>query len=169
MLGKDRGAVEIDETFVGGKVSNNRHKDRTARAGMKESVMTMVERDGRAKTVHVPNAKKRTLQSIAQPVVDKSATILTDSNLAYEGLNGHFHSHYSVDHSREFVRGYFVHTNFAESYHSLLKRGVFGAFHQVSAKDLPRYLSEFDYRWNTRRATDGTARLAQSRLRSVVG
>ena len=40
MLGKDRGVVELDETFVGGKVSNNKHKDRTARAGKKEIVMT---------------------------------------------------------------------------------------------------------------------------------
>jgi hypothetical protein len=88
-------------------------------------------------------------------VVDKSATIMTDSNLSYEGLNGHFHSHHSVDHSREFVRSWFIHTNFAESYHSLLKRGIIGAFHQVSAKHLPRYLSEFDYRWNTRHESDG--------------
>ncbi|MER8484121.1 IS1595 family transposase [Mesorhizobium sp. M1322] len=155
MLGKDRGVVELDETFVGGKVANNKHKDRTERAGKKEIVMTMIERDGNVKTAHVPDTKKKTLQALAKPVVDKSATIMTDSNLSYEGLNGHFYSHHSVDHSKEYVRSWFIHTNFAESYHSLLKRGIFGSFHQVSAKHLARYLSEFDYRWNTRHMSDG--------------
>lgn len=49
-----------------------------------------------------------------------------------------------------------MHTNFAESYHSLLKRGIVGTFHHVSAKHLPRYLEEFAFRWNSRKATDGT-------------
>ena len=46
-----------------------------------------------------------------------------------------------------------VHTNFAESYHSLLKRGIVGTFHHVSEKHLPRYL-EFSFRWNSRKTTD---------------
>ena len=48
-----------------------------------------------------------------------------------------------------------MHTNFAESYHSLLKRGIIGAFHHVSDKHLQRYLSEFDCRWNSRSQKDG--------------
>ncbi|WIW55157.1 transposase [Mesorhizobium mediterraneum] len=74
-------------------------------------------------------------------------------------MNGHFYSHHSVDHSKEYVRSWFIHTSFAESYHSLFKRGIFGAFHQVSAKHLGRYLSEFDYRWHTRRDSDGSRTL----------
>jgi hypothetical protein len=48
-----------------------------------------------------------------------------------------------------------MHTNFAESYHSLLKRGIIGAFHHISDKHIPRYLAEFDRRWNTRGERDG--------------
>ena len=54
----------------------------------------------------------------------------------------------------EYVYG-IVHTNFAESYFSLLKRGILGTFHHVSEKHLPRYLREFEYRWNRRHTTDG--------------
>lgn len=57
--------------------------------------------------------------------------------------------------SKTFVRGVIMHTNFAESYHSLLKRGIIGAFHHISDKHLPRYLTEFDRRWNTRKERDG--------------
>lgn len=60
-----------------------------------------------------------------------------------------------MDHSKTFVRGIIFHTNFAESYHSLLKRGIIGAFHHVSDKHLPRYLAEFDRRWNSRKVQDG--------------
>jgi transposase-like protein len=35
------------------------------------------------------------------------------------------------------------------------------AFHHVSEKHLPRYLHEFEFRWNLRRATDG-ARMVEA-------
>jgi hypothetical protein len=36
----------------------------------------------------------------------------------------------------------------------LLKRGIIGSFHQVSIKHLHRFLSEFQFRWNSRDAQD---------------
>jgi transposase-like protein len=154
MLGKDA-IVEIDETFVGGKPKNNLHKDKGPNAGKKAIVMTVIERDGGVKSIHVKDTKKATLQDIAKPIVDQSANIMTDANVSYHGLDEHFRSHQTVDHSKTFVRGVIVHTNFAESYHSLLKRGIIGTFHQISDKHLDRYLSEFDMRWNTRKDSDG--------------
>ena len=58
----------------------------------------------------------------------------------------------------EFVRweaGTIVTTNSAESFFSLLKRGVVGTFHHVSEQHLPLYLAEFDHRHNCRKLTDG--------------
>ncbi len=156
MLGTGPDAiVELDETFVGGKKKNNRHANRTHRAGRKTAVMTLFDREGEVKTVKVGEVRKGTLQRVARPIVDQSANIVTDAHLSYKGLDQHFHSHHTVDHSKTFVRGVIIHTNFAESYHSLLKRGIIGAFHHVSDKHLPRYLAEFDRRWNTRKDRDG--------------
>jgi transposase-like protein len=154
MLGKGR-IVELDETFVGGKAGNNLHSDKGPNAGKKSIVMTIIERGGSAQSTHVPDTKKETLQAIAKPIVDRSANIMTDANVSYTGLGEHFRSHQTVDHSKTFVRGVIVHTNFAESYHSLLKRGIIGTFHQISDRHLSRYLSEFDMRWNTRKDRDG--------------
>ena len=155
LLGVDNGVVEIDETFVGGKPKNNKHRDKTAAAGKKTIVMTLVDREGDAVGVVVPDTKKRTLEAVAKPLVDKSATIMTDANPSYRSLDAYFRAHHSVDHDKQFVRAVIVHTNFAESYHSLLKRGLIGTFHHVSAEHLHRYVNEFSWRWNTRKETDG--------------
>lgn len=167
MLGKGDDFVELDETYVGGKTKNNRHKNRTAAAGKKIAVMTLMDREGDVKTVVVPNVRKNTLQELAKPMVDKNAYIITDAHLSYTGLNEHFAGHSTVDHSKTFVRGMVFHTNFAESYHSLLKRGIVGAFHHVSEKHLSRYLGEFDRRWNTRHESDGNRTVAV--LHTAIG
>lgn len=147
--------VEIDETYVGGKPKNNKHRNKTAAAGKKVAVMTLIDRAGDARQFVVPNTRKATLEAIAKPIVDKSATIMTDAHLSYEDLGEHFHAHHAVDHSRHYVRSVILHTNFAESYHSLLKRGIIGTFHHVSERHLHRYLKEFEFRWNSRKSTDG--------------
>jgi len=62
-----------------------------------------------------------------------------------------------VKHSEgEYVRkGTDIHSNTAESVFSLLKRGVYGTYHSISKRHLPRYLAEFEFRWNTRWLEDG--------------
>jgi transposase-like protein len=155
LLGQGGGIVEIDETFVGGKVANNMHRDKTAAAGRKTIVMTLSDREGDAVGVVVPDTLKPTLLGVAKPIVDKSATIMTDGNPSYTNLDDYFHGHHAVDHNKQFVRAVIIHTQFAESYHSLLKRGIIGAFHHVGAKHLHRYVDEFSFRWNSRTETDG--------------
>lgn len=104
MLGGHDGFVELDETYVGGKKKNNRHKNRTADAGKKVAVMTLMDREGDVKTVKVPNVKKATLQELAKPLVDKNSWIVTDAHLSYEGIADHFKGHSVVDHSKEYVQ-----------------------------------------------------------------
>jgi hypothetical protein len=45
-------------------------------------------------------------------------------------------------------------TNGIESAFSLFKRSVIGSFHKISIKHLHRYLSEFETRFNARKADD---------------
>ena len=79
-----------------------------------------------------------------------------------------FAGHGSVNHNaEEYVRGTFWYTNTVESYFALLKRGMMGAFHNVSEAHLFRYLAEFDFRHNTRKISD--AERAEELLRGAKG
>lgn len=82
--------------------------------------------------------------------------LITDELHAYKSIGKEFSGgHDVVKHSRkEYARGD-VYTNTAESFFALLKRGIYGTFHSVSKKHLHRYLSEFEFRWITRKVDDG--------------
>ena len=58
--------------------------------------------------------------------------------------------HEAVKHGvSEYVRG-MAHTNGMESHWAALKRGYDGVYHHMSAKHLPRYVTEFEGRHNRR-------------------
>jgi ISXO2-like transposase domain len=82
---------------------------------------------------------------------------MTDELASYEKVGKEFANHDTVTHSRdEYVRlGGFVHINTAECRFSLMKRAVFGTHHSISEAHLSRYLTEWDFKWNTRNITDG--------------
>jgi len=147
------GTVEADETFIGGK-NKNRHRSKRHDAQPKEAVLALVERGGEVRSFHVPRVGARTLRPILRLQISQKAHIKTDSAGYYKRLRSDFASHEAVDHSaEEYVRGG-AHTNTVENYFSILKRGVYGVYHHVSAKHLKRYLAEFDRRYNTRDLTD---------------
>ena len=147
------GVVEADQTYVGGKKRGAGGGGPTVH-GQNAIVYVLVERDGEARSQHVTSESAAALQSIMRDLVEPDAEIMADGHKSYIGVDAHFRSHETVDHAAgEYVRG-IVHNNFAESWASLLKRGIFGAFHHLSKKHLQRYLEEFDFRGNTRETTD---------------
>lgn len=99
----------------------------------------------------------------------REAHLRTDSYPSYKKVGKEYASHTMVDHNVEYVRGD-AHTNTAENYFSILKRGIDGVYHHVSEAHLPRYLAEFDFRYN-HLARDGwtDADRTVAALRGVVG
>ena len=100
--------------------------------------------------VTAQNLKAKIRENVA-----KDSTIMTDEFLAYKGLGKEFHSHQTVSHwTGEYVRDN-AHTNTAEGFFSLLKRGINGVYHHVSEQHLDRYLAEFGFRYDRRKVSDG--------------
>lgn len=151
---KLEGVVEVDETYVGGKgESKSRFRRHTP-------VMALIEQGGKAKTRVVSGVSHRNLGEVMHECVDKRAVVCTDENPAYKIPGKGFKAHHSVNHSKyEYTLkksdGVTASTNYCESFFSLLKRGVMGAWHCVSREHLQKYADEFSFRWNTRHLSDG--------------
>jgi transposase-like protein len=144
------GTVEIDETYVGGKVSGRGR-------GYKQNktmVMGAVERGGRIRLEAVTGKKglnkEIARKFVAKHVADDAVFIYTDESVGYPDLTDWDTKHRRVTHSaHEWVRGD-VHTNTVESAWSLFDRAVIGSYHKLSVKHLPAYLDEFAFRFNNR-------------------
>lgn len=164
------GIVEADEAFVGGKEKNKHLGKRNPRnlgGKGKAVVFSMVQRGGKKRSVVMDKVTLNNLRTALVENVSPQARLMTDSLNLYSFVSQPFASHETVDHTREeYVRGD-VYTNTVESAFSLLKRGIYGTFHNVSKRHLHRYCAEFDFRWNTRRMDDG-ARTVQA-IRSAEG
>ncbi len=152
-LGGPGRTVEADETYVGGKEANkhsNKRKYHRA-AGAKQAVVTLVERDGRARSFHVANVNAKTIRPLVMTSVHRTSHLMTDGAQLYLKPGQEFASHGVVDHARgEYVRAGMIHSNTAENFFSILKRGIIGTFHHVSEAHLKRYLAEFDFRYSHR-------------------
>lgn len=165
LAGKLSGTVETDETYVGGKSRTGRRGRGSER---KTAVLALIERDGRAISYPVKRVRARELKGAIREMVDPTARIMTDDFASYHGIGREFDGgHHIVRHSAgEYVNGD-AHTNTAESYFAILKRGVTGTFHHVSKRHLPRYCDEFAFRWNHRRVNDGQR--AEAAVRGTGG
>ncbi len=156
------GTVEVDETYVGGKVrrSNKRpvqsldpyapNKGKQMGRGTdKTAVVALVERGGEVRSLRVATVTAENLGGAIRRHVSREAHLRTDAFKSYTRVGREYASHETVDHFNEYVRGD-VHTNTAKNFFSILKRGINGVYHHVSPAHLPRYLAEFDFRYNNR-------------------
>lgn len=152
-LGGANKVVEADESYVGGKAKNKAFGPPPP----KEAVFALVEREGRVRSFHVPDVSAKNLRPVLVTQIDRASYLMTDEAPVYRGVGREFGGHGTVNHSiNEYVRGGgFWHTNTAENYFSILKRGIMGVYQHVSQKHLKRYLGEFDFRYNARGVTDG--------------
>ncbi len=159
------GIVETDETYIGGK---RRGYGRGYR-GNKAAVQTIVRRnregrtDGQAQTIalsHEPVDGRTVGAKLRKHTVPSRTILMTDDSPIYTAVGRNYKDHHVVNHkAKQYAYGapdgHLATTNTAEGLFANLKRQIHGTHHHTSKKHLPKYLEEYDYKYNTRQKTDG--------------
>jgi transposase-like protein len=159
-LGGGGKIVEADETYYG-RVENPRTKRKdgtpylkSGKAANKRPILSLVERGGNVRSFHVPVADGGTINKIVRENIARESRLHTDESTLYPDIGRWFQRHDTVKHTAgEYVRyddDAVVHTNSAEGYFSIFKRGMRGVYQHCKEKHLHRYLAEFDHRYNHR-------------------
>src|SRR5271170_1576424 len=160
-LGGDSGPVEMDETYVGGKVKNMHasklKKLKTSKVGWqggrgKAVVMGMLERGGQVRANVVESRLKKHLGPVIEANVADGSHIITDEAAVYQNLTKEYY-HEVINHMEGYVREN-VYTNGIENFWSLLKRGLNGTYVNVEPFHLEAYVDEQAFRFNNRATKD---------------
>jgi transposase-like protein len=97
-MGGEGGTVEIDETFIG---KRDGYEARPGWVHHKNTVLTLVERGGAARSFHIDEATKENIVPIVSANLDRETHLMTDEARRYESIGKEFASHDVVDHSRK--------------------------------------------------------------------
>lgn len=165
------GTVEADETYVGGK-----RRGKVGRPGAgdikKVSVFGIAERGrngqpGRVAAMVIPDARARTLIPQVQHRVLPASIVYTDEWQPYLTLGKRGYTHKRIHHGQKvYVMGD-IHTSTIDGFWALLKHGLRGVYHGVSAKHLPSYLNEYVFRYNNRENGRGMFNAMLSRVQKA--
>ena len=119
-------------------------------AELKTAVLGLPETGGKVVTKVAHWVTKGVVTDMILDHVAKPAILVTDSAPVYLKVGKKF-EHVVVNHrAGQYVLNGF-HVNGLENYWSILKRGIYGIYHQVSRKHLQAYCDEFSFRFNTRK------------------
>lgn len=168
--GGEGGVVESDETYLGNN-KDFKHFKRLRGYQHKHTILTLVDRDGEARSFHVDRTDAVSILPIIKANIAKEATVVTDTAGHYRSLKKERgDKHQAVNHrAGEYARGP-IYTNTVEGYFSIFKRGMRGVYQHCSEKHLHRYLAEYDFRYSNRiaRGIDDDKRTV-SAVKGVVG
>jgi transposase-like protein len=152
-MGGAGGVVEIDDTLQG-KVKGAPKRMRREHMGLRNRVLTLVERGGSVRSFHVEGKAIADVMPIIRANVNRETRINTDEAKTFIDIGKEFFAHDTIVHGNdEYVRyaePYTVTTNTVEGYFSIFKRGMKGVYQHCSEKHLHRYLAEFDFRYSNR-------------------
>ena len=150
------GIVEIDETFVGGSVSNM-HKSYVEKhniypGGMehKVPVLGMIERKGKIVLKVIPKANKEVIRPILNQRITCESVVITDGFGPYRTLGKEFKKHVAINHEKKQKRKGRYNLSSIEDFWSMLKRAVMGVYHSISERHLQSYVNEISFKFNNR-------------------
>jgi transposase-like protein len=172
-LGGEGQIVEADETYIGPtrhRFTNKKGWKPVKGHSGKWKVLSLVERNGRARSVKIERLNTESIWEILSRNADRKSILMTDEASWFTAPGDQFAGHHTVNHSeKEYARGIW-HTNTIEGFFSIFKRGMRGVYQHCGEQHLQRYLHEFDFRYNNRAALGvNDAQRAAIALKGIEG
>jgi hypothetical protein len=156
------GAVEADETFIGGKPRLSERRQAAAMGNVPKNywmkprpiVFGAVQRGGRVRATIIPNSRAVTVQGKVREYVLPASLVYTDDWRGYASLHRRGYEHRTINHTaRVYVQGD-SHTQTIDGFFGMLKDAIRGVHHGVSERWLQGYVNEYAWRWNNREDDD---------------
>ena len=158
-IGGEGKIVEADEAYHGKAKSppvsarrqaEGRPYTKTGGGRNKRPIVALVERGGEARVTHMGHVTAKNIGAFMAKNADLKSRLNTDESNLYPSLGRDFASHETVNHAaKEYARGD-VHSNTAEGYFGVFKRGMVGVYQHCGEQHFQRYLDEFTFRFNNR-------------------
>lgn len=152
------GIIEIDETYVGGSISNKNYftklkSGKYHKTGMEHMVpvLGMIQRKGKIVLKVLEKASGIEIKPYIKTKVTSGSTIITDGFGGYYGLNDHFENHIILNHSKYKRSINKYNTSTLEGFWTLVKRSFIGQYHKISKDHLQDYLNELAFKYNNRK------------------
>src|ERR1039458_7849214 len=142
--------VEMDEMYHGGRRKNDSGRLLKGDLAKKTMVTGIVERKGRIVARVCQELTMEATGVLVKKYILPESTVFTDEFASYNALPNMGYQHRRINHSQQVYVAGDVHTNTIEGFWSLVKRGIGGVYHSVSAKYLQSYLDEYSFRYNRR-------------------
>lgn len=137
------------------------------RGANRPKVAGIVQRDGLVIAQVMKDLKYTDLKKLVEKHVDTDDSLLiTDEYKGYSRMSTII-EHIQIDHQKAYsYKG--VNTNTIESFWAIIKRGLVGQYHQVSLKHLPKYVSEFVFKYNNRMKDDMFETLVRHAVKPIT-
>jgi transposase-like protein len=174
-FGENGGVVEVDETYIGRDKTIKPKGEKKGRGfHHKNKILSLVDRNtGKARSFVVDDVKASTIAPIVRENLAKEARLMTDESIIYTMVGREFPAHGIVRHQAgEYVskENREMHTNTIEGFFSVFKRGMKGVYQHCAHNHLHRYVAEFDFRYNNRKALGvEDSERAEKLLKGFVG
>jgi transposase-like protein len=160
MSGSDgllKGIVEVDESYVGGSMTNNMRKSYKKELGIypggmehKRPVLGMMQREGKVKIMVIDKADAKTIRPLLKQHIDYDSEVVTDGFGAYRMLHKTHAKHIKLNHSKNIMTVGKYNTSLLDSFWTTIKRAIVGQYHRVSPEYLQSYLDEVAFKFNNK-------------------